>query len=689
MAIITTKIKIKYSIATGTPVALERGEIAYSENSNKFFIGTDGGSIHEIGGKFYTDLLDHSNGVLTANSAILVDINKKVDNLRVDNIDIDGNTISTTNNSGNLILSPNGSGTVNAPNIKINGGTTITEFSNDTTFATASNNQIVSSLAIKSYIQEVLQGLDSKASVRLASTANIDLSSEVDTGAIDSVTLADDDRILLKDQTDPIENGIYVIVSAIDPSTWTRATDFDEDDEVTSGAYVFVEEGTLYGNTGWVVTSPNAITVDTDDIEWTIFSRAADYTAGTGLSLTGTEFAIVTDEVTYDNTGTTLDSTNVQDAISELDEEKASSVAGGFKWVYSNNTTMGDPSTGNLRLNNASLSSVTSVALSALLGETGNPDASDYIVTWDDSTNTTIKGHLIIRDNTNASFFAIYTVTSVTDNSTWLECSVSYVDHNGSLSNGDNLYVSFIRAGDKGIDGAGDVSGPVSSTNNAITLWDGTDASTVKNSNVTIDGSGNITTSGAFNGDVAYNNATSGLTALNLQDAVDEVVAEKLDNILEDTSPQFGGNVDVNGYEIISTSNGNIVVSPNGNGEFQVNSHIDLQAANTIRMDINALGDLGGGTDDIDLNDGRTVTATVSTATQTFTFSNPLSTSHSDAFDIYLTNGGSQTVNWPASVDWAGGTAPTLTASGVDHLVFTTTDGGTTWYGYVAGLDMS
>lgn len=102
---------------------------------------------------------------------------------------------------------------------------------------------------------------------------------------------------------------------------------------------------------------------------------------------------------------------------------------------------------------------------------------------------------------------------------------------------------------------------------------------------------------------------------------------------------------------------------------------------------VNAIGSVGGGTQDIDLTLGRTVTATIDTSTTTFTFSNPFS--GADAFDVYLTNGGSQTINWPASVDWAGGAAPTLTSSGVDHLVFTTPDGGTTWYGYVAGLDMS
>ena len=103
---------------------------------------------------------------------------------------------------------------------------------------------------------------------------------------------------------------------------------------------------------------------------------------------------------------------------------------------------------------------------------------------------------------------------------------------------------------------------------------------------------------------------------------------------------------------------------------------------------LNALGDTGGGTDAIDLTAGNVVSATVSTGTQTFTFTNPSATGKSCSFTLFLTNGGSQTVNWPAAVDWAGGSAPSLTSSGVDVLTFTTLDAGTIWYGFAAGLDM-
>mgnify|MGYP001587312346 FL=1 len=100
---------------------------------------------------------------------------------------------------------------------------------------------------------------------------------------------------------------------------------------------------------------------------------------------------------------------------------------------------------------------------------------------------------------------------------------------------------------------------------------------------------------------------------------------------------------------------------------------------------VNAIGSTGGGTQDIDLTLGNVVSATVDTSANTFTFSNPSATGNNCGFVLYLTNGGSQTVTWPASVDYPGATAPVLTAAGVDVLVFNTTDAGTTWLGNLVG----
>ena len=89
----------------------------------------------------------------------------------------------------------------------------------------------------------------------------------------------------------------------------------------------------------------------------------------------------------------------------------------------------------------------------------------------------------------------------------------------------------------------------------------------------------------------------------------------------------------------------------------------------------------------VDLALGNVQTKTIS-GNQTLTFTNPPASGSAGSFTLILTNGGSATVTWPTSIDWAAATAPALTASGVDVLVFTTIDGGTIWYGLVAGLAM-
>ena len=89
----------------------------------------------------------------------------------------------------------------------------------------------------------------------------------------------------------------------------------------------------------------------------------------------------------------------------------------------------------------------------------------------------------------------------------------------------------------------------------------------------------------------------------------------------------------------------------------------------------------------VDLSLGNVQTYTLA-GNQTLTFTNPPASGTAGSFTLIVTNGASATLTWPTSVDWAGGTAPTLTASGIDILTFTTIDGGTIWYGFLAGADM-
>lgn len=108
-------ITIKRSTTTAVPSSLENGELAYSSASNKLFIGRPGGAtgdVDAIGGKFFTDLLDHTAGTVTAGSALIVDGDSKLDVLNVDNLTFNGNSITTTNPNGDLNLTPNGTGNI-------------------------------------------------------------------------------------------------------------------------------------------------------------------------------------------------------------------------------------------------------------------------------------------------------------------------------------------------------------------------------------------------------------------------------------------------------------------------------------------------------------------------------------------------------------------------------------------------
>ena len=131
----------------------------------------------------------------------------------------------------------------------------------------------------KAYVDSVAQGLNPHDDVACATTGNITLSGEQ---TLDGV-LTSTSRVLVKSQTDPIENGIYVSASG----AWTRATDMDADDEV-AGSFIFIVGGTTLNSTGWVCTNePETVDIDTDAITFAQFSSAGYIEAGTGLTKSG------------------------------------------------------------------------------------------------------------------------------------------------------------------------------------------------------------------------------------------------------------------------------------------------------------------------------------------------------------------------------------------------------------------
>lgn len=125
-------IRIKRSGSGGSPGALAQGEMGYSflsgtqsNGGDRLYIGTGtetsgvAANIEVIGGKYFTSKLNHVPGTLTANTALIVDANGKIDILNVDNITINGNEISSTNTNGNITLNPNGTGAIDASSAQI------------------------------------------------------------------------------------------------------------------------------------------------------------------------------------------------------------------------------------------------------------------------------------------------------------------------------------------------------------------------------------------------------------------------------------------------------------------------------------------------------------------------------------------------------------------------------------------
>jgi len=181
-------------------------------------------------------------------------------------VDHGGTGVTTSTGTGSVVLSasPALTGTPTAPTAA--SGTNTTQLAT-TEFVTAA-------------VDAARTGLDVKASVRAATTANITLSN---TQTVDGVALSVGDRVLVKDQTTASANGIYVVSA----TAWTRSTDADTDAEVTAGMFTFVEQGTVNADSGWVLSTDGAIVVGTTALTFAQFSGAGQIVAGAGLTKTG------------------------------------------------------------------------------------------------------------------------------------------------------------------------------------------------------------------------------------------------------------------------------------------------------------------------------------------------------------------------------------------------------------------
>lgn len=201
-----------------------------------------------------------------------------VTELTVDNLNFNGNSITSTDTNGNIVISPNGTGAVDVADSRITGVATPVN-------ATDATN--------KAYVDNAITGLTFKQAVNLLSITNVALTGSTSTLVIDGHSALDSAdsgyRILLIGQTTTAENGIYVYNDNGTTYSLTRPADADTYTELI-GASVFVIEGTTYANTGWT-QSEHYLTSFTGQ-EWVQFSGSGAYVAGNGLILTGTTFDV-------------------------------------------------------------------------------------------------------------------------------------------------------------------------------------------------------------------------------------------------------------------------------------------------------------------------------------------------------------------------------------------------------------
>jgi len=145
---------------------------------------------------------------------------------------------------------------------------------------------------------------------------------------------------------------------------------------------------------------------------------------------------------------------------------EASAGASAFKYTFDNSTTMADPgSAGEIRYNHGTVGSVSALAIRSTSSDTGNPDVSDFIASWDDGTNSAHEGFITIRKSGTPATYAVFALTGgVTDNTAWLQLPVTHVSSNGSWSNADTMYISFTRSGQLGATGSQGVQGDTGAT---------------------------------------------------------------------------------------------------------------------------------------------------------------------------------------------------------------------------------
>jgi hypothetical protein len=307
-------------------------------------------------------------------------------------------------------------------------------------------------------------------------------------------------------------------------------------------------------------------------------------------------------------------------------------------YTFSTTTTDSDPGSGIVRLNNATQNAATEIYIDD--EDNDGTNVSGVIALLAGGNNpSSVLGYVTIRKEFAPENFITMKITTLTSASGYTKLVGTVEASSGAtpFSDTDNLYFSIDVSGDKG--DPGDLSGPGSSTDNALVRFDGAGGNAVQNSGWIL-------------------SDANALTA--------------------------GGTLDMDGNALTVDA---VALSGVVSGNDQEMNRVKLKDYSETTVIANT-----GATYTIDLESGNVFNLTL-TGNCTYTFSNPPASGSAGAFTLIQNQDGtgSRTVAWPASVEWAGGSAPTITstASSTDVFTFITTDGGTIWYGFTGGQDFS
>jgi hypothetical protein len=334
--------------------------------------------------------------------------------------------------------------------------------------------------ATKQYVDDLAQGLAIQAPAVCGSTATLATMSggtvAYDNGtagvgatltisgdtitAIDGVTLTVNDRIVIKDETNTAHNGIYVYTST---TVLTRAADFDTPTEMAGGDFIFIQQGTTLNDTGFVMTDP-VTTVGTSAVTFVQFSGAGSFTAGAGLTLTGTQFSVNTDNTTTDiQGGNVVVKTSAQFTTPDIGAATGTSltatgnVAGGNITTAGNVVATGNVIGGNVYANSGTIGATT---LAGSLSTAAQPNVTslgtlvDLTVTGNvDGGNLTSGGVVEVTGNVIGGNLTTAGVVAATGNVSGGNITTGAkvvatgnIDSTSGIFNGDGFGLSNIPA---------------------------------------------------------------------------------------------------------------------------------------------------------------------------------------------------------------------------------------------------